>query len=66
MTKQEIQEILEEESEMPKCICCGAKFITSEDELVCPKCSKNLSDSEYNILTGKAQENIRKNRKKQN
>ena len=66
MLDKEMQEILEEESALPKCLCCGLSFIATEDELICNSCAKKLSDVEYNVLTGKTHENIRKNRRKQN
>lgn len=66
MLDKEIQEILEEESEMQKCICCGLSFVQKSGEIICCECEKKLSTQEYNMLTGKVYENIRKNRRKQN
>lgn len=65
MLEKEIQEILEEEKTMQKCVCCGLSFKQKDEEVVCKKCEEKLSVQEYNMLTGKAYENIRKNRKKQ-
>lgn len=66
MLEKEIQEILEEESNMEKCICCGLSFEQKGEEVICCKCEEKLSSLEYDILVGKAYENIRKNRKRQN
>jgi hypothetical protein len=35
MIEMEIQETLEEENEMQKCICCGLSFVQKSEETVC-------------------------------
>ena len=60
MDKREMLEIMEEESMLPKCICCNMPFAPIHEQLICDKCGKSLNDTEYNILVGNSYKKMRK------